>query len=116
MMSDLVEFLRARLDEDEAVAREAVKIRERVYQGRFESDLTFEAWDDHPAGTVIVGPERVLREVEAKRALILAELSHVDDWEANYCYTCHDVPQRCPTLRTLAAVYADHPDYRDEWR
>ncbi|CAI9417307.1 DUF6221 family protein [Nocardioides sp. T2.26MG-1] len=22
----------------------------------------------------------------------------------------------CPTLRALAAVYADHPDYRQEWR
>jgi uncharacterized protein DUF6221 len=22
----------------------------------------------------------------------------------------------CPTLRALAAPYADHPDYRDEWR
>jgi hypothetical protein len=22
----------------------------------------------------------------------------------------------CRTLRALAAVYADHPDYRDEWK
>jgi hypothetical protein len=25
-------------------------------------------------------------------------------------------PYPCPTLRALASVYADHPDYRDEWR
>lgn len=22
----------------------------------------------------------------------------------------------CPTLRAIAAIYADHPDYRDEWK
>jgi len=26
-------------------------------------------------------------------------------------------PERgCPTLRALASVYADHPDYREEWK
>jgi hypothetical protein len=30
-----------------------------------------------------------------------------------------DVPHTdaaCPTIRTLAAIYADHPDYREEWK
>jgi hypothetical protein len=79
----------------------------------------------------------VLREVEAKRA-ILAEhqLSGSSDIRAERqgqwgrpepalalgCRVCDyddgwlGGSDGCPTLRHLAAVYADHPDYRDEWR
>lgn len=28
----------------------------------------------------------------------------------------HDLSIPCPTLRMLALPYADHPDYRQEWR
>lgn len=106
----IVEFLRARLDEDEQVAREAIQIRERIYGDRYGSDLTFKAWDDHPAGTVLVGPERVLREVVAKREAL--------EWFAHELTAPMDegaMRMSEIALRTLAAVYADHPDYRDEW-
>jgi hypothetical protein len=32
------------------------------------------------------------------------------------CSTCGDVPWPCDTVRLLAIVFADHPDYRNEWR
>ena len=71
-------------------------------------------------------PARVLREVEAKRK-ILAE--HARGYPTTYpepsgqptCGTCHcggwdwepcDWP--CGTVLALAAVYSDHPDYRQE--
>jgi hypothetical protein len=84
-------------------------------------------------------PARVLAEVEAKRA-ILAEHATMfrnigwqdDDHEEVYeelevcalCVSKHShfssraaVPEgACKTVRILAAVYADHPDYHDEWR
>jgi hypothetical protein len=70
----------------------------------------------------------VLREVAAKRA-ILGE--HAPNYPTTYpklsgqptCGVCHAggfdwEPEwwPCITVRTLAAVYSDHPDYRPEWK
>jgi hypothetical protein len=78
----------------------------------------------------------VLREVAVKRAII--ELHHVtvsrsdiapyspytgerisDEYEVA-CDICGwataDPSSACATLRNLAAVYSDHPDYREEWK
>ena len=84
-MSDLVEFLRARLDEDEHWAQVS------KLDGR---------WFDRG---------RVLREVEAKRAM-LAELTR---WPFDYRPECDD-PTRL-FVRLLALPYSDHPDYDPEW-
>jgi len=63
-------------------------------------------------------PARVLREVEAKQAIV--EQHPVGD--LGYCMNCwaNRTPQSmeapCLTLRNLAAVYSGHPDYREEWK
>lgn len=74
-------------------------------------------------------PARVLAECEAKRRIVgehvgrnfvtVASFRAVDAGAA--CSTCrsHDgdsVTWPCITVRALATVYADHPDYREEWR
>jgi Family of unknown function (DUF6221) len=89
-MNDLVAFLAARLGEAEALARRA-----------------------------LIWQPLALRMVEAGRA-ILAE--HAGGYPG-YCAVCHAGgfdwdPERwpCATVRALAAVYSDHPDYRDEWK
>ena len=124
-MNDLIAFLRARLDEDEAAAR------------RVDG-----AWQEEPEsiGVILVNgeplieghitgltahiarhdPARVRREVAAKRAIVA---EHQDSNPPNlgpvrvlaYCLTCDDLAP-CPTLCALAAVYSDHPDYRQEWK
>jgi Family of unknown function (DUF6221) len=123
---DLAEFLAARLDEDERLARQALDepapedgrdIR-YPYPGRLARAM-------HDARH---GPARVLREVAARRA-ILAEHA-ATDWTAygdRMCRRCvldddepHDEPYHwlpfpCPTLRALAAAYSDHPDYDPAW-
>lgn len=92
-MSDLVEFLRARLDEDRT-------------------------WADNPE--CIEDPARVLREVEAKRELIklcaapLVEVTCPGDTERRFV-PGEGPPWAAPALRMLAMPYADHPDYRNEW-
>lgn len=114
-MRDLVAFLRARLDDDEQAAREAA-----VWWG--DADEPGEAphwrpvpcghiWNDqdggiadevadrHAAHIARHDPARVLAEVEAKRRMV--------DEHGN---------GTCRTLRLLALPYADHPDYRPEWR
>ena len=64
--------------------------------------------------------ERMLLEIEAKKQ-IMALHFEMDGgapvWPA--CAVCHEgSPARphCDTVRILAAIYADHPDFQDEWR
>lgn len=66
-------------------------------------------------------PARVLRDCEAKRRIVDAhsfERLPTDDDEPEAFSDCADCWQTVPclTLRHLATVYADHPDYRDEWK
>lgn len=96
-MSDLVAFLEERLAEDERTAGASAP---RRYVGTSMTDL-------RPAE-----PEsRALREVEAKRAMVARCQRDATD-AANG--TAYDLARE--VLGDLAAVYADHPDYREEWR
>ena len=107
----LTEFLLARIAADEAAADDV-------------------DWDDY---NPLHQPARVLAECEAKRRIVERErwkpphgmdcdghpgawMPH-GDYGAGYCMwgAEHDGEQSA-TLRDLAAVYADHPDYRNEWR
>jgi hypothetical protein len=89
----LTEFLTARMDEDEALGR---------------------GWTEHGIGSF--GP-RVLREVEAKRAIVAAYVDSETCLNRGYTeLTRGSQLARLSVCRHLAAVYSDHPDYRDEWR
>jgi hypothetical protein len=73
-------------------------------------------------------PARVLAEVEAKRAILRWHSTPhtvVDGFCADEggpcthrgeaeCSLCGETA--CATLRLLALPYADHPDYREDWR
>ena len=91
-MSDLADFLLARIAEDEAL----------------DSDICG------------ASSQRVRRECEAKRR-IAAEHDRLNGSVCSSCIEDYDYDSGlrdwpCATYRALAAVYADHPDYRDEWR
>lgn len=78
-----------------------------------------------PSGDIAPLMRWVLAECEAKRRIIA---EHEHDLSGTYddepgCWCCHQdrdyglIPQGwCLTLRALALPYADHADYRDEWR
>lgn len=90
----LVEFLLARIGEDEA----------RV---EFVRDFIPEHGDQGE----YIDPARVLAECESKRSIIkryMQASAHLDVADA-------DVPM-VGMLRDLAAVYADHADYDEAWR
>ena len=127
MASDLVAFLTARIGEDEQRARAALEAWE-------DEDSHYE-WQDLPdevfAHARWHDPARVLREVEAKRTILVEHsLTHEvipPSYQAGTgldfgCENCHDwdgVTEGrgyCGTLRALAAIYSDHPDYRQEWK
>jgi len=120
-VTGLADFLLARIAEDErAAADEAVA---RAHSGTV---VLGPAYDDHPAReaireqlqesvtalqrvrpwTAIYDPARVLAECEAKRKIV--EQVRDPAWSS---YAVRDL-----VLGNLALPYADHPDYREEWR
>jgi hypothetical protein len=124
MTDDLIAFLNARLDEDEAAAKAAQSQDERHEQNMPDAEMR-ECIDlasrrernyDQPWWAANMNyqltrrrfpsnPARVLREVEAKRAVIL-------QWENSPSGSL----VLTNALYQLAAVYSDHPDYRAEWK
>jgi hypothetical protein len=104
-MHPLVAFLRARLDEDEAAALRAQALRDKLDDAHRQIDRGIRDGAEYAWREAAVNPVRVLREVEAKRA-ILAQ------WEASPS----DSPVLTFALYSLAAVYRDHPDYDQDRR
>jgi hypothetical protein len=125
-VDELVQFLRERLDEDEALARAASPGPWRpneetdevvavdgitVADGFALSGRQLRATTEHIARH---DPPRVLAEVDAKRQII--DLHGGDlNIDLIFCAHCeHHAP--CPTLLMLALPYVDHPAYKSEWR
>ena len=121
--ADLVGFLRAQLDEDERVAREAGS-RSLTWpvggtwylEGVEHNVVGDEEAFCHPHNVEHIArqdPARVLADVDAKRRILDEHEPGSDPCDA------HDASLRtieCDTIRLLALPYADHPDYREEWR
>ena len=141
MTADLITFLRARLDEDEAVARAATAgpwvesgVGDHGWGVSFSALGSGVEADDSDQGRADAAhiarhdPARVLAEVEAKRQ-IMGLHPVIGGWEdedghdrglgCECCGHSEEYSDRggwCETLRLLALSYADHPDYRDAWR
>lgn len=121
----ITEFLLARLAEDEAAARE---VQAAAWEVNGDGLVVVAGSSDQvcPGGGINYDeppepsdaahiarhdPARVLREVEAKRAIVEV-LGDCDDgliWDAHLANRAEDA------LRHLASVYSDHEDYRAEW-
>ena len=129
-MSDLVAFLTARLDEDEAWAKAA----DLTAGGTWFSDpgIPSDGFNLPDAQHMMRhSPARVLREVDAKRKILALHaalepefrpgrppllrcsvcLSQRDGWQEDW----HGDDWPCPTVVALAAVYSDHHDYDHDW-
>jgi len=106
---EMIQFIRARLDEAERIARAAAQEGE-ARDGRWDDDED-EVSDSSgwriavcftPARTAHVAlhdPAHVLADIKAKRTVL-------DAWED----MDHDVPDY--VIDALAEPYADHPDFR----
>jgi hypothetical protein len=105
----LTEFLLARIAEDEGVARE-------LDLGQPEAD------DSHlyrgEGRMVLTYPARVLAECQAKRHIVELCASAEDRAEQHPDISLLKMPAAVygVSVRVLAAVYADHPDYSEAWR
>lgn len=125
--ADLRQFLAARIAEDEAVAREAVAGPWTEHDCGSDCCIWISEPNDpegQMAGVVNIAtsrhiarwdPKRVLAECSVKRSIVLSagsvSCSSVHPGMDVYHPGGHD----SPVLKALAAVYADHPDYRQEW-
>lgn len=140
-MDDLVKFIRAQLDEDEQEANDFGGNSWRVVD-----DLVVQRGVVPATTAIVAeglrasvsewlarhDPARVLREVAAKRAVVdlhTPVVLHGGPGGKYYdqtvvCRSCEppngvhlqEEIYPCLTLRLLAAVYADSPGYREEWR
>ena len=122
----LTDFLLARIDEDEAVARGAYRDSvddDGVCHEDWTDATTAVMWGDLPAISGLEAdylsnhiarhdPARVLAECEAKRRIVeaLIDMEPVEE----------ERKEQVVTLRwaceMLAHPYADHPDYNPDWR
>ncbi|MEU9670372.1 DUF6221 family protein [Streptomyces bobili] len=123
-MDDLVQWLRAQLDEDERIARAAEG--DPVFDGTgivVERNLA-PGFPDRVAGLISPvathiarhDPARVLREIDAKRQA----LDHYEECAragkggvAAYRMAAGAVAMQ---IAIMALPYADRPGYREEWR
>ena len=117
----LDEFLLARIAEDKRVATDAAA-------GAAGEEWTPDGAGERPRAEHVArfDPARVHAECSAKRRMVLAcresrpDLSFLGarpDGMSDFMLSPHDQHQLAAlTLALLALPYADHRDYRDEWR
>ncbi|MFW0772474.1 DUF6221 family protein [Paenarthrobacter nitroguajacolicus] len=130
----IIEFLEARIAEDETLASEAARGSNgkwrRGREGwapdddecRVEGDaiaIYDEGGHDADQAEHIAthDPARVLAECAAKRAIIKRheyECMGADDAAGKGCALDYEA-WPCSTVRHLAVIYSDHPDYQQEW-
>ncbi|MFB7832023.1 DUF6221 family protein [Streptomyces sp. NPDC056056] len=141
-MGDLIAFLRARLADDEQTAKAATwdgdmsarwQAGSSSYDKRRQSPRWYvlDAYEDGVVGDVDPqgnddegvarhiarhDPARVLAEVDAKRQIIEQHERYAAERRRMMGGWDSQGPEDSPILTALASVYADHPDYRDEWR
>lgn len=107
----LSQFLKARLDEYERIAKQA-------------SDSRYAPEVDN-YGHLTIQSSFALEDIMSKRAIVDLHARVVRfqwcDEIAYGCDVCKDGPDQrtdywpCPTLRLLAVPYRRHPDFREEW-
>lgn len=122
---DIVEFLTARLRDDQAHADQAAKFAGRewseLWSGAVETADDMFITNDSGVSRHIerYDPARVLADVAAKQAILALHAPTDDDpGGPPYCIECQrydGAGKPCPTILLLAAPYADHPDYDPAW-
>lgn len=129
---NIVEFVTARISEDERAAQTEKRRREggivtfspnpgTVVQ--FGNVSVGVGGGGGGSGSIVGDPDRALREVAAKRELIIRNTptdecrGHPGPWLPHGEYGpgfCRE-PEEASVYHVLAAIYSDHPDYDPTW-
>ena len=124
-MDDLVRWLGAQLDEDERIARAASGRNWLPADGwLINEDMHLCEVDDAPTleHIAVHDPARVLREIDAKRRIVQAlesaevAVRNTEPGKEPHELMTGAVNSLRAAVRMLAAVYADRPGFREEWR
>jgi len=126
-MTDLAEFLLARVAEDEAVARKCPPSPWTVdgdgccvLHSGHDADRDIANMTDAAEHIAHWDPARVLAECDAKKAIAEAwQQINADDRVLNeYAHNIREGRQTSLyfALKVLALPYADHSEYRSEWK
>lgn len=104
-VTSLADFLLARITEDEAVARYLP-----IYEAPGQASIYVEG------GVLVPVPDaaRLLAECVAKREVVRLAGIASRGWTTTWPDAGND--PGADILRALAQPYADHPDYRPEWK
>ena len=115
---EIDEFLLDRIAEDEQAAKAALPGGDDADGGAWAEygEFTNRQGNSAVALAYRYSPARVLAECEAKRRMV-RHAQHVLDqaWQDGALRAVNEFNATMP-LRLLALPYADHPDYREEWR
>jgi hypothetical protein len=129
----ITEFLTARLDEEESIARAGVSSQADPENGwgyiSDPGDVSHRALTPHvghihedvqAAHIIYWHPYRVLADVAAKRRIsflhVPPQVSTIPGKLCRECADHDDTPRPCATMLALLQPYADHPDFNPEWR
>ena len=124
MSEDLTEFLLARIAEDEEVALSAIRQRDDeitrgVYAAGSEPQPDADqpvVWDDWTGGPGIrMGAERLRAECAAKRRIV-ESLGWYRENAGRGTASLDALLLAERYVQYLALPYADHPDFKPEWR
>lgn len=108
---DLIAYLRARFDEEDAIALTACGDPDCGVWAASENDVDFDQYKVggiRPATAAHIArhdPARVLRDIAAKRRIV----DYCDDWR-------RDEFETGPILELLVLSYMDREDFREEWK
>ncbi|MFI7630243.1 DUF6221 family protein [Microbispora rosea] len=114
MVSDLIAFLRARWDTE---ARDAQELLDDNQESRTSTGYGSTLWDEQD-----LEARWTLRDVEAKRKILAAlesarkDLDGVGEAGLDAVMYVGKVSALRDVVSALAEPYADHEDYREEWR
>lgn len=119
-MNDLISWLRTQLDADE-----------RAVQAVGPRSWYFDMVEDaaQPFVDLALNESRVLRQVQAHRAILDLHSPRSDYQGRQVCEYCADLchsrsglgcddpdaPYPCDTVRLLAGIYSDRDGYKEEW-
>jgi hypothetical protein len=124
----LTEFLLARIAEDAEWAQEAIDLSDGLgvtREWRWVRLYGSANYPKNPSSSSFYSgapsPARVLADCEAKRGAVTAawdDLERIEgEWGRCQSREQMDAKDDVPAVVAyLAAVYADHPDYREEWK
>lgn len=122
-MSDLTEFLLARIAEDEADpwcdgADEYMLCDHWSHRHLAEAKAKRRIVEWHENWPVLVETEPELVTEGSDPLSITVRMTQQVGWLTNREYVARfgTEPPSAPLLLAIAAVYADHPDFREEWR